>query len=210
MDTAIKNLFHGFLRVTLATVLSVFIWKKGSLFVGEYTSINLINTFLISIVWAISIGRPIATWIGGAITKGILTPSDDSFDLKPEYSIPETHARQGRYEEAIEGFREYIYKYPHEVTPHLRIVDLQLEKFHDPKAAIAELKIAISKSRRVESFSLLNFRLSELYITYQENFRAALRCLRKVQSRYPRTRQAEAASEREERVLQIISDKKTH
>ncbi len=178
--------------VTLLMLLALHVLQG----IGIIAGLGMIG--VLGVLWA----GPLATAVGGA-TGGLWLPSDDNFEVRPQYSIAEARLREGQYEEAIEVYRKYMELYPNEVTPHLRIADLQLVPFNNPDAAMEELKQAIHKSQTVETFSQIHFRLAELYVTHGNRVSDALHSMREIQRCYPKTKQASVALERAGNLLKL-------
>jgi len=128
-------------------------------------------------------------------------PSDASFEYHPDYSVAEARVKEGNYEEAIIAFQKYMEQFPHEITPHIRIADIQMDHFNNLDGAISELKIALTKAKSADGFSIASFRLADLYLNQRHDSRAAMDCFHDVQRQFPGTRQAAAAFQRAERLI---------
>lgn len=203
---------HGGLRVIVCIVVTIVLWRIGggsaNLREAGGSLLILPLSIFVAIVWFVLVGIPFAGWFGEKF-GGMLWTSGDGSEVHPEYSIPEARVKQGRYQEAIEGFREYIVKYPLEIAPHLRIADIHLFHLNDPQTAMVELQTAIPKAQTPEAFAMANFRLSELYLQHAGDTHSALECLKQIQHRHPGTKQAGAALERAKKLIQASSPKKT-
>jgi tetratricopeptide (TPR) repeat protein len=156
----------------------------------------LLAILTVAFVVAIFFGRPLADWIGTKVGNWFYVPSDDSVDVHPDFSLAEAQVQQGHYEKAIEVFRDYLARFPKELAPHIRIVDLLVEHFNDYAGAIQELKTAISKTSAAETTSLLYQRMADLHLAHHNDIPSAVECLKEIQRRFPHTRHANAALER--------------
>ena len=180
-------------RIGITLLLSPVFFKAQ----GAGLILTLLCSLPLAFIWA----GPISEGLGAMVGNALWMPSDSSFEVRPQYSIAEARIREGRYAEAIEAFRDYAVQYPEEIIPHMRIADLQIERFGNAEAAIAELKAAIPKAKGADAVSFLNHRLADLYLQHRKDRSAALECLRDIQRHYPKTRQAKTALERAERLL---------
>jgi hypothetical protein len=173
------------LRIFVTSLLTIIVWKLGEKILGvsfdpgdvDLSVISIGWAVFIGLIWAILVGRPFVSWVGEFFATGLFFP-EVSGKLEPQYSIPEARVKQGLYTEAIEEFRKYVELYPEEVTPHMRIADLQLKYFENPTEAIREISLAIPKAKTAESFAFVYFRMAELYWHEQKNGYAALECYR--------------------------------
>ena len=154
----------------------------------------------LALIWA----GPISEKLGALVGNSLWMPSDENFEVRPQYSIAEARVNEGRYEEAIEAFRDYVAQYPEEIIPHVRIADLQLQQFGNVEAAITEFKTALPKAHGADAVSFLNHRLADLYLQHRDRA-AALECFREIQRRFPKTRQSKTALERAEKLLKEIN-----
>lgn len=171
--------------------------------------VGLVWSMFIGFVWLMILGWPIIQSVAGKFGSFYMA-SDESFRVRPEYSIAEARVKQGLYKEAIEAFRADIAKFPEEATPHVRIAELQLERFDDAAAAIAELKVALPKCKNLDSFSLVTNRLADLYVHHAQNRSAAVDYLQEIARHYPDTKQARSSIEKIQRLTDVkIADTAT-
>ncbi len=157
--------------------------------------VGLVSTCLLGLIWALFWGWPFCGWIGTRVGD-IVSPREEFQRIPPQFSIPESKVKQGKYDEAILLFRELSQNYPGEITPHLRIADIMLEKKGDRDAAIRDFEVAVTKARTVDALALVSFRLVDLYIQENPKSEKALKLLREVQRQYPNTKQAKISEER--------------
>lgn len=157
---------------------------------------TLIVILVVGLGVAIFIGRPLAGWIGEKWGNFFWMPSDGSMDVHPDFSLAEAQVRQGHYERAIEVFRDYIVRFPKELTPHIRIADLLVEHFQDYAGAIEELKQAIAKTHAEEATALLFQRMADLHLAHHHDTASAIACLQEIQKRFPNSPRGTAAAER--------------
>jgi len=91
------------------------------------------------------------------------SPSDDSSQIVPEYSIAEARVNTGKYPEAIEEYRKVIVRHPDDMYPHLRIAEIALKHLQDAKTAETDLLVALTKAKGQDSAALAVGRLADLY-----------------------------------------------
>lgn len=163
---------------------------------GGAMAIGVGMVCVIGLLWAAPLAHGFAETAGG-----ILMPSDDHFEVKPQYSIAEARVREGDYEAAIEVYHRYAELYPDDVTPHMRIAELHIERFKDPEAAIETLKQALPRAREAEPFALIHFRLADIHVAHGGRTSEALYSLREIQRVHPKTKPAAAALERASKLL---------
>lgn len=150
----------------------------------------------IGIIWAIALGFPLVARFGEKMGQ-LYVPSDKNFRVRPEFSIAESHAKAGRYNEAIEQFRKDALQFPEETMPHIRIAELLLEHSGNSNAAAAELRAALPKARSADGFVLISNRLADLALANPEHgCDVAKVFLEGIRRRYPDTKHAKAAAER--------------
>ena len=145
--------------------------------------------------WALIMGWPFFEWLGEEAGE-LYVPSDDHFRVRPDFSLAEACVQQGRYDEAIALFRQYSERFPNEVTPHVRIAELLVERYHDPDPAIAELRATLAKAQSDETFSLVANRLADWLVEFHQDRDGAVELMEQIQQRSPDTRHARAAADR--------------
>lgn len=129
---------------------------------------------------------------------GLFWPDDAQFRIRPEYSVAEARAKQGRIEEAIEEYCKVVEQFPEDVYPHLRMAGLALEHLHDLKRAELELLSATAKAAGPTSIALAMHRLADFYEIALRQPQRALEVMEQLQARLPGTKEAELAAERME------------
>ena len=138
--------------------------------------------------------RRIADYIEHAFS--IYTPSDDSSQVMPEYSIAEARVNTGKYPEAIEEYRQVIAKHPDDMYPHLRIADVALKHLQDTQTAEVELQTALVKAKGEDSIALAAGRLADLYQLTLKDSARALEVMKQLRERIPSAKQTRLAQDR--------------
>ncbi len=155
----------------------------------------------LGLVW----GPPLAG-LFGSLVVGLYSPSADSCIVYREYSIAEARVKQGLYVEAVDAYEAYKAEDPSQLTPYLRIAELQVAHFENYPAAVAQLRSALAFAQSCEAFTLIQCRLADLLVKSNYDPRAALDGLHEVQRRYPGTSQAKLAEEKAKRILDALGD----
>ena len=136
----------------------------------------------------------------------VLMPQVDDVELRPEYSEAEARAREGKYEEAVVAFRKVWEKYPHDVTSHVRIAEIMSEHLQRPDDAVTELKAALAKTTKPETWAFVANRLADIQVEYRRDFAAAREVLQQVMLKFPNTSHATSAVAR----VRALNDKEVH
>jgi predicted negative regulator of RcsB-dependent stress response len=126
----------------------------------------------------------------------LYTGSNENFRIAPEYSVAEARAQAGKYQEAIDEYRQVILKYPDDMYPHLRIADIALKHLQDVNTAELDLMTALAKASGADSSSLAAGRLADLYQLTLHNPGRALDVMKQLREKIPGTKQANLAEER--------------
>ena len=132
----------------------------------------------------------------GEYTGRLFWPGDSHFRIVPEYSIAEARAKEGKYREAVDEYRQVIAKHPDDIYPHVRIAELALNHLNDVKLAERELTSAFSKATGQDSTALAANRLADLYQHTLHDPVRALKVMQQLRNRIPNTKQAKLAEER--------------
>jgi hypothetical protein len=149
----------------------------------------------VGIVLALVIGLPIIRRLG---TKagGLFVGNDASFRIRPEYSTAEARVNQGRFAEAVAEYRLVIEKHPTDVYAHLRIAEMMVERFNNPKAAELELIPALAKATAPDAFALVSHRLADLYQYQLPQADRARAVMESLKAKLPGTKHAASADQR--------------
>lgn len=155
---------------------------------------------LIGLIWV----GPIVEFLAGGSTR-LYVPGDHKFDPSPEYSIAESRVKEGKIAEAIEAYQRYKQQHKREVTPHLKIAELQAKHFRDFASALVELRAALSKARDDDTRVKIHHLMADLHLEHRKDRASALDCLREVQRKYPGTPFARSAAQRAKKLMEGAS-----
>lgn len=82
------------------------------------------------VVGSIIVAFPVAA-LAATSFMSLLWPSE-SAPPPPMYGIPESHAKQGHFEQAIREYEEIARKYPGEIKPYVDMLDIAIVRLSDP------------------------------------------------------------------------------
>lgn len=167
------------------------------------------------------LGIVIASLLGGAVIFGttmlvvsgagrigstLYNPSGSRTPGKREYSLAESFAAQGRYEDAVSAFQLAVGEHPEDPVPYLRIARIYRDEMSDPEQAERWFKRAQRDAVLGQGQMVLVVReLVELYYKVGTPAKAAPVLARAVEELAGRPEQAWARQELAE-VKQIIAE----
>ena len=148
---SIVGAFLGFL-------LGVFLGVQGA--AGPFV---ILATTLIG--WGVAMALPLLILRGAGRAGSVLySPSGRSTPRRREYSLAESYAARGLYDEAIAAFESAISEDSTDPTPYLRIARLKRDRLDDPEGAAGWLRRALADSAMHPGQTLLTRKeLVELY-----------------------------------------------
>lgn len=155
---------------------------------------------LIGLIWV----GPIVEFFASGGSR-LYVPGDHKFAHSPEYSIAEARVKEGKIAEAIETYQRYKQQHKKEVTPHLKIAELQTKHFRDSTSALTELREALAKARDDDTLVKIYHLMADLHLEYRKDRASALDCLREVQRKYPGTPFAKNAAQRAKKVMEGVT-----
>ena len=167
---------------------------------GKLSPIDRFNVIMMSLFYGIMLfylfGWPMIQRVGERIGNSLYMPSDDNFQIMPEYSVAEARAQAGKYQEAVDEYRKVIAEHPDDIYPHLRIAEFALNELNDVKLAELELLSAIAKAKGSDSTALAAGRLADFYQVTLHDPARALEVMKQLREKIPGTKQARLAEER--------------
>ncbi|MDW8343997.1 MAG: tetratricopeptide repeat protein [Verrucomicrobiae bacterium] len=194
------------IRCALAFAMSWWLWRRGDLSNLHQSPLLLVSwVVLIGCVWFVLLGWHTVERFAERFSQ-LGLPTDDQLEVRPQYSIAEARAAQGRYHDAIAEFRRVIEQHPNEPFPHIRIAELLHDKLQNPDAAIAELQIALQKAQTDDAFAIIANRLADWLLQHRHDIMGAKSVLQAICTRYPSSRHARAARERLARIAAAATD----
>ena len=199
------------IRIVVALILGVLLLKfvfSGTALGQPMSAMDRFFGMVVAIFYGLVLfalfGWSFLAAIGERIGNSLYMPSDENFQISPEYSVAEARARVGKYQEAIDEYRKVILEYPDDIYPHLRIAEFAVKHLNDLKLAELELLSALGKAKGVDSTALAAGRLADFYQHELQDPARALEVMKQVREKIPGTRQAKLAEERI-RVLESIA-----
>jgi len=191
------------IRIVIALVLGVVLLKfvfSGTHAGQQMSPMDRLFGMFVAIFYGLALfalfGWSLLESIGERFGNSLYMPSDENFQIMPEYSVAEARAGLGKYQEAIDEYRKVILEYPDDIYPHLRIAEFAATHLNDLKLAELELLSALGKATGADSTALAAGRLADFYqLTLQDPARA-LEVMKQLRERIPGTKQARLAEQR--------------
>jgi tetratricopeptide (TPR) repeat protein len=120
--------------------------------------------------WACAFFGPLLiTGTGGRVGRTIHNPTGRSTPHKREYSLAESFAVRGQYEDAITAFEMAIEEDASDPIPYLRIARIYRDDLREPERAAHWFKRALRESRLTDGLrSLTRKELVELYVSHMK------------------------------------------
>ena len=76
--------------------------------------------------------------------------------VKPNYSIPEAHVKQGRYEQAMAEYEAIAQQYPNEVQAYIGMIEIAFRDLKDPQRANAAYRRGMEQFRNKKHEAMLH------------------------------------------------------
>lgn len=115
-----------------------------------------------------------------------LQPSGDSTPHKREYSLPQSFAMRGRFEEAINAYEAFVLEFPEEPEPYIRIARLyrdELQRFDDALQWFKKVRTAATLAPSHEV--TVTQEIVEIYTLRLKEPRRAIPELARLADRFP-------------------------
>lgn len=146
-------------RLLLAALLIV----GGWLLLGR----QLLLAPVLILIGAFVVARPIASLVGETTTS-LFYPNTHFDRPQPIYGIPEARAKEGRYEEALEGYEAIVREHPHEVRAWAGLIEVAGGRLHDPLRAHRYFEHGLAALRSAESRTALSNVYEALQSTWKK------------------------------------------
>ncbi len=188
--------------IALGVGIPLFRWAAGTMNSGQGLGLNFGAAFAIvgallfyAVVLLLLFGRSIMESVANKF-ESLYIGHDDNFRIMPEYSTAEARVKSGKYQEAVNEYRQVIAEYPDDIYPHLRIAELAVKHLNDLKLAELELLSALGKATGEDSTALAAGRLADFYQLALQDPARALEVMKQLREKIPGTKQARLAEER--------------
>ena len=110
--------------------------------------------FIMILPIAFLVARPIAKLI--SLPTGSLFFPNQHFDKpQPVYGIPESRRREGRYEEAMLGFRKIVNEHSGESRAWIQMIDIAITDLHDRERALQLYNEGMNRLQKEEDRNYL-------------------------------------------------------
>lgn len=187
----------------LGFLLGMFLGVQGKAGAG----VVLLTTF---IGWATSYFGPL-TILHFAAQAGssLYNPSGKSTPHKREYSLAESHAVRGEFQEAVDAFTAAIAEDPTDPIPYLRVARIQRDQLKDNEAAARWFKSALDESQMHSGLRTLTRKeLVELYEVRMSQPRRAAPLLARIAEERAGTPEGDAASKELTRIKAMLASER--
>ncbi len=104
------------------------------------------------------------SWIADRFVNLLWAASDDNYRVEPQYSIAKARIAAGRFEDAIQEFRNAMSLYPDDLNVHFYIADVFANHLNQPLDALAELDAGQRRSRDPEKIARFVLRRAEIHL----------------------------------------------
>ena len=130
------------------------------------------------------------SWIADKFVNLLWSDSDDNYRVEPQYSIAKARIAAGRFEDAIQEFRNAMSLYPDDLNVHFYIADVLVRHLKQPLDALAELDAGQRRTRDPEKMAQFALRRAEIHLENRHDPGNAMLELETYLSQHPK---AEAA-----------------
>ena len=156
-----------------------------------YVPLAVLFLLFATLLWAPSI----AGGIGGIFAR-MLYPEDQPRDVKPQYSVAQARYQEGHYLEALREYAKVLETRPHDVRARYERAHILMDKLDNFEGGLREMEGAVEHCTTASQGSVVANRLADLYLERAGRPDDALRILRWLAARFPRSADARLALER--------------
>lgn len=184
----------------LGALVGVFLSAQGNGGPGVVVVTTLIG-------WVVSLGVPMLIMnAAGKASSTLYSPSGRSTPHKREYSLAESYAARGRYEEAVSAFAEAIEAHPDDPEPYLRAARIHRDHMEDCDEAALWFKRALDRAEMHAGLVMLTRKeLVELYEVRMGHPQRALPLLARIAEESAGTPDGEWAASELVRLKEIVA-----
>jgi hypothetical protein len=122
-----------------------------------------IGILILGLPLAIVIGYFARTWLANQF-MGLLVPDDNDYRVEPQYSIAKARIAAGRFEDAIQEYRNAMSLYPNDLNVHFHIAEVYVNHLHEPLDALQELDFGQRRTRDPERKADFVSRKAEIHL----------------------------------------------
>lgn len=123
-----------------------------------------IGILLLGVPLALVIGYFARGWFANQF-MGLLVPDDnEDYRVEPQYSIAKARIAAGRFEDAIQEYRNAMSLYPKDLNVHFHIADVYVNHLQEPLDALQELDFGQRRTRDPEKKAEFVSRKAEIHL----------------------------------------------
>ena len=130
----------------------------------------------------------------------IWSEGDENYKMEPQYSIARARIQEGKFEDAIQEFRNAISLYPDDINVHFYIADVFANHLNQPLDALSELDWGQNRTKDPNQMARFVIRKAEIHLHKRQDAGNAILEIELFLQKYP---QCEAAVVLNEKLKQI-------
>jgi len=119
---------------------------------------------LLGLPIAVVVGYFARNWLANKFFNLLWWESDDNYRVEPQYSIARARIAAGRFEDAIQEFRNAMALYPDDLNVHFHIADVYAEHLKQPLDALQELDFGQRRTRDPERMAQFVQRKAQIHL----------------------------------------------
>ena len=113
---------------------------------------------------AVVVGYLARNWIANQFVNLLWMDGDANYRVEPQYSIAKARIAAGRFEDAIQEYRNAMSLYPNDLNVHFYIADVFANHLQQPLDALAELDFGQRRTRDPEKMAKFVARKAEIHL----------------------------------------------
>ena len=119
---------------------------------------------LLALPIAVVAGYYARNWIANKFVSFLWWDSDDNYRVEPQYSIAKARIAAGRFEDAVQEFRNAMSMYPDDLNVHFYIADVYADHLKQPLDALQELDFGQRRTRDPEKMAQFVLRRAQIHL----------------------------------------------
>lgn len=189
-----------------AVCLTLFLHFFAVACVSGYGAIFYVPLAVLFLLGAALLWAPsIAGGIGTGFAR-MFYPEDLPRAVKPQYSVAQARYQEGHYLESLHEYAKVLETRPHDVRARYERAHILMDKLGNLESGLREMEEAVDHCVTVSQGSVVANRLADLYLERTDRPEDALRILRWLAGRFPRSTEARLALERAAAIRMRLDD----
>ena len=184
-------------RIALTVVfVALFMYFLGVALQSGYGAMFYVPVAVLFLLFAALLWAPsIAGGIGTGFAR-MVYPEDEPREVKPQYSVAKARYQEGKYLESLHEYGKVLESRPQDVGARYERAHILMDKLGNLEGGLRELEEAVDLCTTASQGSVVANRLADLYLERAGRPEDALRILRWLAARFPRSADARLALER--------------